>query len=114
MPSTARIAITGKAIGYALLVIPLRSLAAVKIENPLGTADFKTVIVRIADFFVAIAIPLTTLMIIFAAYLYLTGGANPDQIKKAHKVIIWAIVGLVVILIAASVSTLIETVLQIK
>ncbi|MDP3727502.1 MAG: TrbC/VirB2 family protein [bacterium] len=103
------------AFEYALLIAPRWALAAVKIENPLGAnSDFTTVIVRIADFLAAIAIPLTTLMVIYAAYLYLTGGANPDQIKRAHKAIIWAIVGFIVVLVAKGLSELIQNVIGVR
>ncbi len=108
----ASAAITVTALAVIWMGMP--SVWAAAIPNPIGTKDFQTVIVRIADFLAVVAIPLTTLMVIFAAYLYLTGGANPDQIKRAHKAIIWAVVGLIVVLVAKGLSELIQNVIGVR
>ncbi|MFA6493383.1 MAG: hypothetical protein WCV58_04550 [Patescibacteria group bacterium] len=43
---------------------------------------------------------LAVLMIIYAGYLYITSGGNPDNIKQAKDYIIGALVGLALIILA--------------
>ena len=83
--------------------------------NPLGEgATFEKVIGRITTWANAIAIPLTTIMILVAGLLYMTGGGNPERIKKAHQALIWAIVGLVVLLFSTVAHLIIKNVLGAK
>lgn len=89
-------------------------LNAAAIESPIKAKEFKDIIVAIADWAAAIAIPLTTLMVIWAGYLYLLSGGSEESIKKAKNAITWAVVGLIVVLISKSLSVLIQNVLGAK
>lgn len=84
------------------------------IDNPLGTGEVKTVITRIADFLTAIAGAIATIVILYAGYLYLTGGGNPNQIEQARKALTWAIVGFAIILVARGIAALIENILTVR
>lgn len=51
---------------------------------------------------------LAVLLIIFAAFAYLTAGNNAEQIKTAHKRLIWAAVAIVVALLAVGAELIIK------
>lgn len=89
---------------------PLAGQAA-EIRNPIAAENFQSIIARIADWAVAIAASLTTLVVLWAGYLYLLGGASEDNVKRAKSAITWAVVGFIVVLVSASVSALIKNVL---
>lgn len=45
------------------------------------------------------------IMIVIGAFMFLTGGDNPTRLASGKKVMIWAIVGLVLILLAKGIFT---------
>jgi len=79
------------------------------IENPLGQdTDIFKLLDRLIDYFIWIIIFLTPIMIVYAGYLYITSAGSPQKIQTAHKVLIWALIGLAVVLIAKGVPALIK------
>lgn len=86
-------------------------VSAADLPNPLGTnATFGTIITSIINWANAIAIPLTALMVVIAGYLYLTGGGSPERITRAHRALVWAMIGLVVIILSSSVVAILRNV----
>ena len=47
------------------------------------------------------------LMIIAAAYMFVTGGGNPDQLGKAKNLLMYALIGLAVALVARGLIALV-------
>lgn len=89
-------------------------LRAAAIDSPIRAKEFQTIIVSIADWAAAIAAPLATLMVIYAAYLYLLSGGSEESTTRAHKAITWAVVGLIVVLVSKSLALLLQNVLGAK
>ncbi len=50
---------------------------------------------------------LSVLMIIFAAFLYITAGANPEGTKKAKNFLLYAVIGIVVAILARLIPNII-------
>ena len=50
---------------------------------------------------------ISVLIIIYAAFLYLTAGANPDNTKKAKDFILYAVVGIAVAIFARVIPTIV-------
>lgn len=96
-----------------LSLVPWFAWAAA-IENPIATNDFKAIVTRITDFALTILGPLSAIMVLIAGALYMTGGGNPEKIKRAHKVLIWALVGIAIVLLAKSAEILIRQVINVK
>jgi len=57
-------------------------------------------ICNIASAMFWILIALSTVMVLYGAFLYLTGGADAEKVKSAHKTITYAAVGVVVAILA--------------
>ena len=55
---------------------------------------------------------LAVIFIFYAAFLYLTGSAEEDKIKKAHKQLIYAVIAIVVALFAYGMPALIDSILR--
>lgn len=46
--------------------------------------------------------------VLYAAFLYLTSGGNEDSIKKAHTVLVYALIGIAVALLATSAAEFVQ------
>lgn len=85
---------------------------ALPIDNPLGKGKtFNSIVENIVKWANAIAIPLTSLMILVAGYFFVTGGGSKDQIEKGKRALLWAVVGFAVILFSQVVHLIIKSVL---
>ena len=82
---------------------PAIALAA-PLDNP--NAVFST-IDRIVGFMLQILIVGSVFVVMYAGYLYMTAGDNEDQIGQATKVITYAVIALVIGLLAYSFKTII-------
>lgn len=100
-------------IAFALVALALGAAAqAAAVQNPIEAKDFTAVVEAIAEWAVAISIPLTALMVVYAGYLYLFGGASTENVERGRKALTWAAVGFIVVLVSGSVAALIRNVLQ--
>jgi len=84
------------------LLLPLVAFAAddgsVELTNPLGVNDPKLLVFRILRYSLGFLGILALVMIIYGGFLMLTSGGNADMIKKAKSTIIWASVGIAIVL----------------
>jgi len=95
-----------------LIAIPVLGATTTFDFNPFGeTKDIGTLLSKIIDFLIYLAIPVSTILIIYAGFLYLTSAGNEQKIKTAQKALIWALVGFAVVLIASSVPGIIKEIL---
>jgi len=63
-------------------------------------ADLEGVVMKIADYALYLSAAIAIIFIIIGGYKYLFSGGNPEAVQQAKNTIVWAIVGLVVILLA--------------
>ncbi|MCP6719427.1 MAG: peptidase inhibitor family I36 protein [Patescibacteria group bacterium] len=87
--------------------------AGITFDNPLAEDDFKVIINNITDFIFQISIVVVPLVIVAAGFLFVTAGGEPQQISTAKKIIIWALVGFFIVLLAKGISTLLLNILNI-
>ena len=74
---------------------------SVTIPNPLGEdTNVKDILNRVADWLFRIAIVVVPLMIIWAGFVFVTAGGDPKKVSNAKQILLYAIVGFVVILLA--------------
>ena len=73
-----------------------------------GEGSFRTLARTIVNFFLYFLGFLATLMIIYGGVLYVTSGGNDESTGKAKKILLYAVVGIIVILLSyAIVNTVI-------
>lgn len=99
------------AIITLLVLVASLPTAARTIVNPLS-GTFCDIIQRIVNFANALLAPLSTLMVLIAGFLYMTGGGDPEKLKKAHRVLIYALIGIAIVLLANSAEVIIRDVLN--
>lgn len=100
----------GVALGLALL--PLLALA--QVPGPILTSptQIAVIITKVLDFVAAIVLTIALIMLLYAAILYLTAGTSETILTKAKSVLLYAIVGIVVAVLAYSVKPFIQTILR--
>lgn len=106
----------GKILAILLsLILPIGVLAAViEIQNPLQAGTFEKIIDNLIDFIFKIAIVLAPLMIVIGGFLYLTSAGNLEQVSRAKRLIVWAAVGFIIVLLAKGIMNMIESILEIE
>ena len=78
------------------------------IENPLNFDTLTDLLIAVSKWLFKIAIPIVTIMILYGAFQMLTAAGNPEQFSKGKRTILYAIIGLVVVLIASGIPDLIK------
>ena len=99
--------------GIGLLIAPLIIQAAASssldLSNPLGTTTtIPQLAYKILAFLLKLAVPIAAIMIVWAGFLYVTSAGNEKKIQSAQKTLIWAIIGLAVVVIAQSVPGMVQ------
>jgi len=92
------------------LILPVFVLA--QIENPLTSENLEDLINGIINFIFNISLVLAPMMIIVGAFYLVTAAGNPNQVETGKKVILYALIGFLVILLAKGLATLIISILR--
>lgn len=85
------------------------SSAAVELPNPIACSDATCLIGQVVRYILGSIAVVATLMFVWGGVMMLTSGGNADQVKRAKETLVWAAIGVVVILIS---WLIIKTVLQ--
>ena len=103
-------------IGVAgLTLFPFLALAQIGgVPGPILTSPtgIAVILQKVLNFIAAIVLIIALIMLLYAAILYLTAGASETVHTKAKGVLMYAIVGIVIAILAYSVIPFIQTVLQ--
>lgn len=96
---------TRNVISYLFLLTvlgayPLSLFAAVILENPLNTTDIRVLINKIIDLLFTLGIPLAVLLILWAGFLFLTSGGDPQKVNQAKATLLWTIIGFSILLLS--------------
>lgn len=86
----------------------------INIPNPLGSGgqDIPTLIGTIATWLLGIGTVLATIVVLWAALLFMTSGGNPNRVTQARQTLWYAIIGLAVLILADGVALLIQNFLK--
>jgi len=88
--------------------------SAGNLPNPLHVTNIADLINKIAGYLMAIAVPITTIMVIVGAFQMLTSGGNPEKFKTGQKTILYAAVGFAIVLISKGITAIVKEVLGAK
>lgn len=103
-----------------LLVVPLLAFAGdpnvspnptfepVTLDNPLANIDsLEELLVALLNIFIVLMIPVIVFFIIYAGFKYVVAQGNPSKIEEAHRTLLYAIIGGVLVLAAVAISEII-------
>ena len=92
------------------LLIPLLT-KAITFESPFKAKSFEELIDAIINFIFWVAIAIVPIMIVVAAFYFLTSGGDPEKVRTAKRIILFTFIGLLVIFLARGITSLIEQIL---
>lgn len=86
----------------------------ITIPNPLGSggSDIPTLISTIASWLLGIGTVISTIVVLWAAFLFMTSGGNQTRVTQARQTLWYAIIGLAVLILADGVALLIQNFLR--
>jgi len=84
------------------------------LENPLEAKSFEDILKTIVDFIFVISIPIATVMIMVAAFFFLTAAGDPERVSKAKQIILWTLIGLAIILFAKGLISVLREIIEVK
>jgi len=72
-----------------------------QIDQGLCEAGLRTIVLTIINWFLFFLGLTATVFLIYGGFLYITSAGSDDNVNKAKKIIIYAAIGLILILVAA-------------
>lgn len=95
-------------LGIILLSLLIPSLAkTITIINPLEWDTIEEVIAGIIDFIFLVALAIAPLMIIIAAFFFITSAGDPGKVKIAKDIILWTVIGFTIVLLAKGIVSMV-------
>lgn len=77
---------------------PVVEGGTVSLQNPLAADNILELFEAIIDVILVFAVPIIVFFIIYAGFLYVTARGNEGTIEKAHKALLYALIGGLLIL----------------
>jgi hypothetical protein len=96
------------------LLLPVIAFSAVTFTNPLTYAAFDELVTAIISFIFNIAGLVTPLMVLIGAFYLLTAAGDPKKVGTGKTIISYALIGLVIIMLARALIYMIESVIGVK
>lgn len=92
-------------LGTALTMAPMSVFAAgisptTKPENLPTEISFGALLIAVINWFLGLVGLLAVLMLIYGGFRYLTSGGNEESTTKAKNTIIYAIIGIVIVILS--------------
>ena len=95
--------------GTLLLQFNLVKATNTMIDNPLGdTTTLSQLIDEILNVIITIATPLAILAVIYAGFLFVKAQGDTTKLQEARTMLIWTVVGIMVLLGATLLSSVIS------
>lgn len=89
-----------------LLLVPILSFAATTTDTPTYVED---TITKITDYVILVSGALVILMYVIAGFLWMSDAGNVERVKIAKSIIVSATIGLVVILLAVGLVSIVKS-----
>lgn len=93
---------------------PAHGQATSTASAALDAARIVRILCTTMRWFFWVLIFLSVIMILVAAFMYVTSGGDPERVGKATKTITYAVIGIAVALLASGVPSLVANFLDIK
>ena len=71
---------------------------SISLENPLKADNLQELLSAILNVMLVFPLPIVVFFIIYAGFQYVVAQGNEEKLKKAHKILLWSIVGGLIIL----------------
>jgi len=98
---------------FSLAFLIPRGLKAytINLEDLFQSTTLEEIIERLVGLIFTVSIVLVPLMIVLAAYLFMTAGGNPQQVAQAKKLITWTLIGFLIVLLSQGIIVMMKQLL---
>ncbi len=102
------------AAAVAIVAMPLLSIAAVEDipEGPRSIEEIINILERLLNWMFTLLMIVAVMFILYAAFIYLTAGGDPEKVKTASNQLIYAAVAIAVALVAQGIRFIVEQLVQ--
>ena len=102
------------ALFFGIVAISGYNAMALIIPNPLGpgASTIQQLIDRIATWLLWIGATIAVIIVLWAAFLFMTSGGNQARVTQARQTLWYAIIGLTILLLAKGATLFIKNVLS--
>ncbi len=99
-----------------LILLPTSVLMAqiIEIENPLEAESFEDLLNAIVNFIFYVGVAIAPIMIMIAAFFFLTAGGDPKRVDTARQIILWTVIGLAIILLAKGLISVLREIIGVS
>jgi len=99
---------------FVTIIANVAMAQGITIDNPLGSGgkDIPTLIGTIATWLLGIGTVLATIVVLWSAFLFMTSGGSQTRVTQARQTLLYAIIGLAVLMLADGVALLIQNFLK--
>lgn len=80
----------------------------IEIHNPIMAGNIQQLFEALIDIVLVFAVPIVVFFIIYAGFLYVTARGNESVIEQAHKALLFALIGGILILGARVLITVVQ------
>ncbi|MBI2054362.1 MAG: TrbC/VirB2 family protein [Candidatus Staskawiczbacteria bacterium] len=92
----------------AILALPVLAIAAPPNQPPTGKT-WDNLVTFVTGTIYTVGIAIIVVMFLIAGIMFITAGGNPEKVQAARQTLLYAVVGAVVLLVAASIFGIIQT-----
>ncbi len=85
---------------------------AVELPNPLSVTDLPSLLNAIINLIFWAGLTIAPIVFIIAGFLYVTSAGSPGRVETAKKMMLYALIGLAVLLLARGFILVVKTVLS--
>ena len=82
---------------------------SLQLTNPLSCTDFTCAVNKVIGFIQLIGSPIAVLMVLVGAFQMMTAAGNPEKFSQGRKTILYAAIGLFVLIIAGGITSIIQS-----
>ena len=90
-------------VGFAQMINPLDRPSNLTDATTMFGGSFRTALTTIVNYFLFFLGLLATIMVIYGGFLYITSGGDDAGAEKGKKILMYAAIGLIVVLISYAV-----------
>lgn len=93
---------------------PACPAGAICFKNPLTACDFRTLVTNLVSFLLTVASAVVGLMIVVGGFYFVTSAGSPERVEKGKKLIFYALLGLLIVILATAFITALECAMGVK
>ena len=85
------------------LILPLMILAQPTTVVTAPQLDFLATVVKVGNLLFTVLLVLAVIFLLYAGILFVTASGSPEQVEKARQIIMYALVGIVIAVLARAI-----------